>query len=176
MCTTELGVVAGLDNEFRTRNCKVIGLSVDSVADHKDWLEDIEVSQGHTVTYPLIGDPNLTIAKLYDMLPVDAGEAAEGRSALDNATARSVFIIGPDKRIRASLTYPMTAGRNFVEILRLLDSCQLTAKQQVATPANWVQGEDVIIIPSVSNEVAAQKYPEGWTSPLPYIRLVKQPD
>ena len=176
VCTTELGVVAGLNDEFRTRNCKVIGLSVDSVADHEAWLKDIEVSQGHSVNYPMIGDPNLSIAKLYDMLPVDAGEAAGGRTALDNATARSVFIIGPDKRIRASLTYPMTTGRNFVEILRLLDSCQLTAKEQVATPANWVQGDDVIIVPSVSNEVAAEKYPGGWTAPLPYIRLVKQPD
>lgn len=176
VCTTELGAVAGLKPEFAKRNCKIIGISVDTVADHEAWSKDIEASQGHAVNYPLIGDPNLEIVKLYDMLPADAGETSEGRTAADNATARSVFIIGPDKKIKATLTYPMTTGRNFVEILRLLDSCQLTAKEQVATPANWGQGDDVIIVPSVSNEDASKKYPEGWQSPLPYIRLVKQPD
>ena len=136
---------------------------------------DIESSQGHALNYPLIGDPSLEVVKLYDMLPADAGDTSEGRTAGDNATARSVFIIGPDKRIKAQLTYPMTTGRNFDEILRLIDSIQLTAKEQVATPANWKQGEDVIIVPAVSNEDAAAKYPDGWESPLPYIRLVKQP-
>ena len=175
VCTTELGVVAGLKPEFEKRNCKIIGISVDGVGDHEGWSKDIEASQGHAVNYPLIGDPSLDVVKLYDMLPADAGDTSEGRTAADNATARSVFIIGPDKRIKATLTYPMTTGRNFAEILRLLDSCQLTAREQVATPANWEQGDDVIIVPSVSNEAATEKYPAGWESPLPYIRLVKQP-
>ena len=175
VCTTELGAVAGLKPEFDERNCKIIGISVDRVTDHEAWSRDIEASQGHALNYPLIGDPGLEIVKLYDMLPADDGDTSEGRSAADNATARSVFIIGPDKRIKATLTYPMTTGRNFVEILRLLDSCQLTADEQVATPANWEQGGDVIIVPSVSDESAAAKYPDGWTSPLPYMRLVKQP-
>ena len=176
VCTTELGAVAALKSEFAERDCKIIGISVDGVSDHEAWSNDIETSQGHAVNYPLIGDPSLEVVKLYDMLPAEAGDTSEGRTAADNATARSVFIIGPDKRIKATLTYPMTTGRNFVEILRLLDSCQLTAKEQVATPANWEQGEDVIIVPSVSDESAAEKYPDGWESPLPYLRLVKQPE
>ncbi len=175
VCTTELGAVAGLKPDFEQRNCKIIGISVDGVSDHESWSKDIEASQGHAVNFPLIGDPKLEIVKLYDMLPADAGDTSEGRTPADNATARSVFIIGPDKRIKATLTYPMTTGRNFDEILRLLDSIQLTAKEQVATPANWQRGDDVIIVPGVSNEAAAEKYPDGWESPLPYVRLVKQP-
>ena len=175
VCTTELGAVAGLKAEFDRRNCKIIGVSVDGVSDHNAWSNDIEASQGHAVTYPLIGDPSLEVVKLYDMLPDDAGDTSEGRTPADNATARSVFIIGPDKKIKATLTYPMSTGRNFTEILRLLDSCQLTANEQVATPANWQHGDDVIILPSVSNEEAAKKYPDGWESPLPYIRVVPQP-
>ena len=175
VCTTELGAVAGLKGEFEKRNCKIIGISVDGVSDHEAWSKDIEASQGHAVNYPLIGDPSLDVVKLYDMLPADAGDTSEGRTPADNATARSVFIIGPDKRIKATITYPMTTGRNFAEILRLLDSIQLTAQEQVATPANWEQGDDVIIVPAVSDESAAEKYPDGWESPLPYLRLVKQP-
>ena len=175
VCTTELGSVAGLKPEFDKRNTKIIGISVDGVSDHEAWSEDILASQGHAVNYPLIGDPTLEVVKLYDMLPAGAGDTSEGRTAADNATARSVFIIGPDKRIKATLTYPMSTGRNFAEILRLLDSCQLTANEKVATPANWEQGGDVIILPSVSNEEAAEKYPDGWESPLPYIRVVSQP-
>ena len=175
ICTTELGAVAGLKGEFEKRNCKIIGISVDGVSDHKVWSKDIEASQGHAVNYPLIGDPHLEVVKRYDMLPADAGDTSEGRTPADNATARSVFIIGPDKRIKATITYPMTTGRNFAEILRLLDSIQLTAKEQVATPANWEQGDDVVIVPAVSDESAAEKYPDGWESPLPYLRLVKQP-
>ena len=175
VCTTELGAVAGLKPEFDQRSCKIIGISVDGVSDHESWSKDIEASQGNAINYPLIGDPTLSIVKLYDMLPADAGDTSEGRTPADNATARSVFIIGPDKKIKATLTYPMSTGRNFAEILRLLDSVQLTAKEQVATPANWQQGEDVIILPAVSNEAAAEKYPDGWESPLPYIRVVKQP-
>ena len=175
ICTTELGYAAGMQPEFEKRNCMLIGISVDGVSDHKKWSQDIESSQGHAVNYPLIGDPKLDIVKQFDMLPADAGDTSEGRTPADNATARSVFVIGPDKKIKAMLTYPMTTGRNFHEILRLLDSVQLTAKEQVATPANWEQGQDVIIVPSVSNEDAEKKYPEGWASPLPYIRLVKQP-
>ena len=175
VCTTELGAVAGLKSEFEARGCKIIGISVDGVADHRGWSADIESATGNALNYPLIGDPGLEVVKLYDMLPADAGDAAEGRTAADNATARSVFVIGPDKKIKATLTYPMTTGRNFAELLRLLDSCRLTAGQQVATPADWRQGEDVIIIPAVSDEQAAEKYPDGWESPLPYLRLVKQP-
>ena len=175
VCTTELGAVAGLKSEFAARNCKIIGISVDGVSDHVGWSADIEKATGNTVNYPLIGDPGLNVVKLYDMLPADAGDTSEGRTAADNATARSVFIIGPDKKIKATLTYPMTTGRNFVEILRLLDSVQLTAHEQVATPANWNQGEDVIIVPAVSNEAAAEKYPDGWEAPLPYLRVVPQP-
>ena len=175
VCTTELGAVAGLKPEFAARNCKIIGISVDGVSDHRSWSADIESATGNAVNYPLIGDPELKVVKLYDMLPADAGDTAQGRTAADNATARSVFIIGPDKKIKATLTYPMTTGRNFAEILRLLDSCRLTAGEQVATPANWQHGEDVIIAPAVSNEAAAEKYPDGWESPLPYLRVVKQP-
>ena len=175
VCTTELGAVAGLKSEFAARDCKIIGISVDGVSDHHGWSADIETATGNALNYPLIGDPGLDVVKLYDMLPADAGDTSEGRTAADNATARSVFIIGPDKKIKASLTYPMTTGRNFAEILRLLDSVQLTAHEQVATPANWNQGEDVIIVPAVSNEAAAEKYPDGWEAPLPYLRIVPQP-
>ena len=175
VCTTELGAVAGLKNEFDQRNCKIVGISVDGVSDHKAWSKDIEASQGHAINYPLIGDPELKVVKLYDMLPADAGNTSEGRTPADNATARSVFLIGPDKKIKATLTYPMSTGRNFAEILRLLDSCQLTAKEKVATPANWKQGDDVIILPAVSDEDAKAKYPDGWKQPLPYIRIVPQP-
>ncbi len=175
VCTTELGTVAGLQPEFAKRNCKTIGISVDGVSDHQAWSKDIEASQGHALNYPLIGDPTLEVVKLYDMLPADAGDTSEGRTPMDNATARSVFIIGPDKKIKATLTYPMSTGRNFVEIMRLLDSVQLTAKEQVATPANWQPGDDVIILPSVSDEDARAKYPDGWQQPLPYIRVVPQP-
>ena len=175
VCTTELGAVAGLKSEFEARNCKIIGISVDGVSDHVGWSADIEKATGNAVNYPLIGDPQLDVVKLYDMLPADSGDTSQGRTAADNATARSVFIIGPDKRIKATLTYPMTTGRNFAEILRLLDSVQLTAAEAVATPANWNQGDDVIIVPAVSNEAAAEKYPDGWESPLPYLRVVPQP-
>ena len=175
VCTTELGYMAGLKPEFDKRNCKIIGLSVDPVSDHEAWVKDIEETQGHAVNYPLIGDPGLDVAKLYDMLPDEAGDSSEGRTAADNATVRSVFLIGPDKRIKAMLTYPMSTGRNFDEVLRLLDSCQLTAAHQVATPVNWKQGEDVIIVPAVSDEEARKRYPDGWESPKPYIRIVPQP-
>ena len=175
VCTTELGYMAGLKSEFEKRNCKVIGLSIDSVGDHDTWLKDIEETQGHAVNYPLIGDPELKVAKLYDMLPADAGESSEGRTAVDNATARTVFLIGPDKQIKAMLIYPMSSGRNFDEILRILDSNQLTALHQVATPVNWKPGDDVIIVPSVSDEEAKKRYPDGWKSPKPYIRIVPQP-
>ena len=175
VCTTELGALAGLQSEFAKRNCKILGISVDGVSNHEQWSKDIESSQGHAVNYPLIGDPELKVVKAYDMLPADAGETSEGRTPMDNATARSVFIIGPDKKIKATLTYPMSTGRNFNEILRLVDSCQLTATKKVATPVNWNQGDDVIILPAVSNEEAKKTYPEGWKSPLPYIRIIPQP-
>jgi len=175
ICTTELGYMAGLQPEFEKRNCKVLGISVDGVRDHEAWSKDIENSQGHAVNYPLVADPELKVVQLYDMLPAGAGNTSEGRTAADNATARSVFLIGPDKKIKASLTYPMSTGRNFDEILRLLDSCQLTAKQHVATPVNWKQGEPVVILPSISDEAAKEKYPDGWDAPLPYLRFVPQP-
>ena len=175
VCTTELGYLAGLKPEFDKRNCKIIGLSVDGVSDHVAWSKDIEASQGHAVSYPLIGDPGLEIAKLYDMLPAAAGDTSEGRTAADNATVRTVFLVGPDKKIKLSLTYPMSTGRNFDEVLRVLDSCQLTAKHKVATPVNWKPGEDVIIVPAVSDEEARKKFPAGWKSPLPYLRLVPAP-
>ena len=175
VCTTELGYMAGLKSEFEKRNCKVIGLSVDGVSDHSAWSKDIEETQGHAVNYPLIGDPELKVAKLYDMLPAGAGDTSEGRTAVDNATVRSVFVVGPDKKVKLSLTYPMSTGRNFDEVLRVLDSCQLTAKHKVATPVNWKQGEDVIIIPAVSDEEAKEKFPEGWKAPKPYLRIVPQP-
>ena len=176
VCTTELGYMAGLQPEFTKRNCKILGLSVDPVDNHAEWSKDIEETQGYAVNYPLIGDPELNVAKLYDMLPAEAGDAAEGRTAADNATVRSVFIVGPDKTIKAMLTYPMSTGRNFDEVLRLLDSCQLTAKHKVATPVNWKQGEDVIIVPAVSDEEAKEKFPNGWKAPKPYLRIVPQPE
>ena len=176
VCTTELGYAARLKPDFEKRNCKIIGLSVDSVEDHESWSKDIEETQGHAVNYPLIGDTNLEIAKLYDMLHPNASGEAKDRTPVDNQTVRSVFIIGPDKKVKAMVTYPMSTGRNFDEILRILDSCQLTAKHKVATPVNWKQGEDVIIVPAVSNEEAKEKYPDGWTSPKPYIRIVPQPE
>ena len=176
VCTTELGTMAGLRGEFAKRNCKVLGISVDGVGDHHAWSKDIEASQGHPLNYPLVGDPTLEVVKRYDMLPADAGDTSEGRTPMDNATARSVFVIGPDKRIKATLTYPMSTGRNFAEILRLLDSVQLTAAEKVATPANWERGDDVIILPAVSNEEAREKYPDGWEQPLPYMRIVPQPE
>lgn len=175
VCSTELGYMAKLKSEFEKRNCKIIGISVDGVSDHKKWSEDIQKLQGHPLNYPLIGDPELKVVKQYDMLPADAGDSCAGRTPADNATARSVFVIGPDKKIKATLTYPMSTGRNFDEILRLLDSCQLTAAQKVATPVNWKQGDDVIILPAVSDDEAKQKYPEGWKTPLPYVRIVPQP-
>jgi len=175
VCTTELGYMAGLKPEFDKRSTKIIGISVDSVPDHEKWSKDIQETQGHAVNYPLIGDPELKVAKAYDMLPEDAGNTAQGRTPADNATVRSVFVIGPDKKIKAMLTYPMSTGRNFDEVLRLLDSCQLTAKHKVATPVNWKQGQDVIIVPAVSDEEAKKTYPSGWKSPKPYIRIVPQP-
>ena len=174
VCTTELGYMAGLVPEFKKRNTKIIGLSVDPVEDHNRWMKDIEETQGHAVTYPLIGDKELKVAKLYDMIhPNASGETK--RTAADNATVRSVFLVGPDKKIKAMLTYPMSTGRNFDEVLRLLDSCQLTAKHKVATPVNWKQGQDVIIVPSVPDEEAKQKFPQGWKAPKPYLRIVPQP-
>ena len=175
VCTTELGYMAGLKPEFDKRGCKILGLSVDPVSNHEEWSRDIEETQGHAVNYPLIGDPDLSVAKQFDMLPADAGESSEGRTPADNATVRSVFVIGPDKRIKAMLTYPMSTGRNFDEVLRLVDSCQLTAAHQVATPVNWKQGEDVIIVPTVSDERAREKFPDGWRAPKPYLRIVPQP-
>jgi alkyl hydroperoxide reductase subunit AhpC len=175
VCTTELGYMAGLSDEFSKRNCKVIGLSVDPASSHSKWAVDIEETQGHKVTYPMIGDPELKVAKLYDMLPADAGTTSEGRTAANNATVRTVFVIGPDKKIKLMLSYPMSTGRNFDEVLRLLDSVQLTAKHTVATPVNWKRGEDVIILPSVADEDAKKLFPAGWKSPKPYIRLVEQP-
>ncbi len=175
VCTTELGSVAALQDQFTERNCKIIGVSVDNVADHEAWSKDIESATGYAPNYPLIGDPKLEVVKAYDMLPADAGDTSEGRTAMDNATARSVFLIGPDKKIKATLTYPMSTGRNFAEILRLLDSCQLTADKQLATPANWQPGGNVIIAPSVSDEEAKERFPDGWEQPLPYIRMVPQP-
>lgn len=175
VCTTELGYVARLKPEFDQRGCKVIGLSVDPVGNHDKWATDIEETQGHAVNFPMIGDPELKVAKLYDMLPDDAGATSEGRTAADNATVRTVFVIGPDKKIKAMIIYPMSTGRNFDEVLRLLDSCQLTAKHTVATPVNWKPGEDVIIPPSVTDEQAKSKFPEGWKTLKPYLRIVPQP-
>ena len=176
VCTTELGYMAGLKPEFEKRNCKVLGLSVDGVRDHHAWSKDIEETQGHAVNYPLIGDPDLKIATLYQMLPAGAGTTSEGRTAVDNLTVRTVFLVGPDKKVKLSLTYPMSTGRNFDEVLRVLDSCQLTAKHKVATPVNWKQGEDVIIVPAVSDEEARKTYPGGWKAPKPYLRIVPQPE
>jgi alkyl hydroperoxide reductase subunit AhpC len=175
VCTTELGYVAKLAPEFAKRNCKVIGLSVDPVEKHIQWEKDIEETQGHAVNYPMIGDSDLTVAKLYNMLPADESGTAEGRTAATNATVRSVFIIGPDKKIKLMMTYPMTTGRNFDEILRVLDSMQLTAKHRVATPVNWKNGDDVIIVPAVSDEEAKGIFTAGWKTLKPYLRLTKQP-
>ena len=174
VCTTELGIMAGMEGEFAKRNAKIIGISVDPVEDHHRWKSDIETVSGNKVSYPMIGDRELKVAKLYDMLPASEGTTSEGRTPADNATVRSVFIIGPDKKIKLSLTYPMTTGRNFDEILRALDSIQLTINHQVATPANWKQGEDVIITPAVSNEDAKERFGE-FESFLPYLRKTKQP-
>lgn len=175
VCTTELGTMAGIKGEFDARNVKILGLSVDPVSDHTRWAEDIKTVTGYAPNYPLIGDSELKIAKLYGMLPADAGTTSAGRTAATNQTVRSVFVIGPDKKIRLILTYPMATGRNFAEILRVIDSLQLTEKHKVATPANWQQGDDVIIVPSVSDEDAKKKFPEGWRAPAPYVRLVPQP-
>jgi len=175
VCTTELGYVAKLAPEFAKRNCKVIGLSVDPVEKHVQWEKDIEETQGHAVNYPMIGDSDLTVAKLYNMLPADEAGTAEGRTAATNATVRSVFIVGPDKKIKLMMTYPMTTGRNFDEILRVLDSMQLTAKHRVATPVNWKNGDDVIIVPAVSDEEAKGIFTAGWKTLKPYLRLTKQP-
>jgi len=175
VCTTELGYMAGLQPEFEKRNCKIVGLSVDPVAQHGKWKKDIEETQGHSVNYPMIGDPELKIAKLYDMLPTEAGDTSEGRTPADNATVRTVFLIGPDKKVKLMLSYPMSTGRNFDEVLRVLDSIQLTAKHKVATPVNWKPGDDVIIAGTVSDEEAKRIYPDGWRSPRPYIRVVPQP-
>ena len=175
VCTTELGYLAKLEPEFAKRNCKVIGLSVDPVGDHDRWLADIRDVTGGNVTYPIIGDHDLAVAKLYDMLPADAGATSEGRTAVNNQTVRTVYLIGPDKLIKAMLVYPMSTGRNFDEVLRLLDSCQLTAQHKVATPVNWKHGEDVIIVPSLSDEEARERFPDGWTTVKPYLRVVPQP-
>jgi alkyl hydroperoxide reductase subunit AhpC len=175
VCTTELGYMAGLEPEFAKRHCKIIGLSVDPASSHGKWALDIEETQGHKVNFPMIGDPELQVAKLYDMLPADAGTTSDGRTAANNATVRTVFLIGPDKKIKLMLVYPMSTGRNFDEVLRVLDSIQLTAKHQVATPVNWKPGQDVIIAPSVSDDDAKKKYPDGWKTVKPYLRVVAQP-
>ncbi|HXK06246.1 MAG TPA: peroxiredoxin [Verrucomicrobiae bacterium] len=174
VCTTELGYMAKLQPEFEKRNCKIIGLSVDPVTSHGKWAADIEETQGARVNYPMIGDPELKVAKLYNMLPAESGTTSEGRTPADNATVRNVFMIGPDKKIKLILVYPMTTGRNFDEVLRVLDSMQLTAKHKVATPVNWKQGEDVIITAAVSNDEAAQKFP-GYKTIKPYLRVTAQP-
>ena len=174
VCTTELGYMAKLQPEFEKRNCKIIGLSVDPASSHSKWAVDIEETQGAKVNYPMIGDPELKIAKLYNMLPAESGTTSEGRTANDNATVRNVFVVGPDKKIKLMLVYPMTTGRNFDEVLRVLDSMQLTAKHKVATPVNWKNGEDVIITGAVSNEEAAQKFP-GYKTIKPYLRVTPQP-
>ena len=175
VCTTELGYMAGLMPEFTKRNCKIIGLSVDPVSSHSKWAADIEETQGHKVTYPMIGDPTLEVAKLYDMLPASASGDPADRTPADNQTVRTVFVIGPDKKIKLSITYPMTTGRNFDEILRVVDSMQLTARQPVATPVNWKPGDDVIIVASVSNEDAKEKFPKGFTVHKPYLRTTPDP-
>lgn len=174
VCTTELGVVAGMIDDFAKRNCKILGISVDPVDSHHKWKADIETATGNNPSYPLIGDPDLKVAKLYDMLPASAGDSSEGRTPADNATVRSVFVIGPDKKVKLSLTYPMTTGRNFDELLRAIDSIQLTAEHKVATPANWTNGEDVIITPAVSDEEATEKF-GSFERVLPYLRTTKQP-
>ena len=175
VCTTELGYMAKLKPEFDKRNVKVIGLSIDPVDDHQKWLQDIEDTAGVAVNYPLIGDTDLAVAKLYGMLPADTEGGSKGRTPADNATVRNVYVVGPDKAIKLMITYPMSTGRNFDEILRAIDSLQLTANHQVATPVNWKHGEDVIILPAVSDEAAKEKYPDGWEAPKPYIRIVPDP-
>ena len=176
VCTTELGYVAKIKPELDKRNCKAIGLSVDSVEDHVAWSKDIEETQGQAPNYPMIGDPDLEVAKLYGMIHPNVSGSAKGRTAVDNMTVRTVFVIGPDKAIKLMITYPMATGRNFDEILRVIDSLQLTAKHKVATPVNWKHGEDVIIVPAVSDEDAKEKYPDGWEAPKPYLRIVPQPN
>ncbi len=175
VCTTELGYMAGLKPEFDKRNTKIIGLSIDPVTNHAAWAKDIEETQGHAVNFPMIADTDLNVAMLYDMLPEGAGTTSDGRTAADNATVRAVFVIGPDKKVKAMLIYPMSTGRNFDEVLRLLESCQLTAKHTVATPVNWRNGQDVIIPPAVSDEAAKAKYPQGWKTLKPYLRVIAQP-
>ena len=175
VCTTELGYMAKLKPEFDRRNTKIIGLSVDPVSDHTRWAQDIKETQGYAPNYPMIGDPDLKISKAYGMLPTSAGSSSQGRTPADNQTVRNVFVIGPDKRIKLIIAYPMTTGRNFDEVLRVLDSLQLTTKHRVATPVNWSQGEDVIIAGSVSDEEAEKIFPHGWKAPRPYIRIVRQP-
>ncbi|MBW8830411.1 MAG: peroxiredoxin [Burkholderiales bacterium] len=175
VCTTELGYMAKIEPEFRKRNVKLMGLSIDPVENHERWSKDIEETQGYAPNYPMIGDSDLHVAKLYNMLPAEETGTSEGRTAANNATVRSVFVIGPDKKIKLNLTYPMTTGRNFDEILRVIDSLQLTAQHKVATPANWKQGEDVIIVTSVNDEEAKKLFPAGWKAPKPYLRIVKQP-
>jgi thioredoxin-dependent peroxiredoxin len=175
VCTTELGYMAKLKPEFDQRNTKVIGLSVDKVEDHKRWSSDIQETQGVAPNYPMIGDPDLSVSKLYGMLPADLEGSCDGRSPADNQTVRNVYVIGPDKKVKLMITYPMTTGRNFDEVLRVIDSLQLTAKHKVATPVNWKQGDDVIIAGSVSDEEAKKTYPQGWKAPKPYLRIVPQP-
>lgn len=175
VCTTELGYLAGLEQEFARRDCKIIGLSVDAVDTHQDWKKDIRETQGHAVDYPLIADTDLEVSRLYHMLPANESGTASERTAADNATVRTVFVIGPDKCIKMMLSYPMSTGRNFDEILRVLESLRLTAEHSVATPANWQYGDDVIIVPSLSDDMAAEKFPEGWETVKPYLRVVAQP-
>jgi thioredoxin-dependent peroxiredoxin len=177
VCTTELGYMAGLQPDFEKRNCKIIGLSVDPVTQHSKWAADIEETQGHKVNYPMIGDPTLEIAKLYNMLPAESGNTSEGRTAVNNATVRTVFIVGPDKKIKLMLSYPMSTGRNFDEVLRVIDSLQLTDSHSVATPGNWKQGDDVVIVPSLKDEeVIKQKFPKGYKALRPYLRMTPQPN
>jgi alkyl hydroperoxide reductase subunit AhpC len=175
VCTTELGHMARIKSEFDKRNVKVMGLSVDPLDRHEGWAKDIAETQGHAPNFPMIADAELKVAKLYGMLPAEAGDTCEGRTAADNATVRNVYVIGPDKKIKLVISYPMSTGRNFDEVLRVIDSMQLTAKHKVATPANWQQGDDVIILPAVSDEDARQQYPQGWRAPRPYLRIVPQP-
>ncbi len=176
VCTTELGYMAKVKPEFDRRNVKIIGISVDSTGDHEGWAKDIEETQGHAPNYPIIADADFAVSKLYGMLPAEVGGEAADRTAADNQTVRNVFIVGPDKKVKLVLVYPMTTGRNFDEVLRVIDSLQLTAKHRVSTPVNWKQGEDVIIAGSVSNDEAKEIWPDGWESPKPYIRIVPQPD
>ncbi len=175
VCATELSQVVQIRDEFAARNCKVIGLSVDKVEDHQRWAQDIADLAGAPINFPIIADDNLAIAKMYDMLPADAGDSAEGRTAADNMTVRTVFLIGPDKKVKMSMTYPMSTGRNFDELLRVIDSTQLTAGHKVATPANWQKGDDVVILPAVDNDAAKELFPDGWETVKPYLRKVADP-